>query len=133
MQTIKQNLQYIAKSIENGTHKEQSAILHLMIVETIQDMKELDTTFQVPYSTESYKHHFQAYINTASKYKATLLTNMEEVERELFTRKGNPQRALKLIQQMLQTNLYKDNVIHKIYKWVNTTHTPTKTEIIYSN
>lgn len=129
---IIQNLEYIKASILNDTFKNQRDILKLIINETVEAIKDYKFTFTVNYSTNTFKNHYQVYINHAMKKKASLLADMEEVQRELFTRYGNPKRALKLILNMLNTGLYKTEVIAKINKWVNTTSSPTKTEIIYT-
>lgn len=127
------NLEYVKAAIQNGTLESQKEILKLIIQDTIQSIKDYQFTFKVGYCTESQKYHFQTYINQALKKKASLLADLEEMERELFTRNGKQKRALAIINKMLVTNLYKSEVILKIGKWVNTTSLATKSEIIYTN
>lgn len=131
--TILQNLEYVKASIQNGTLESQKEILKLILQDTIQSIKDYQFTFKVGYCTETQKQHFQNYINQALKKKASLLADMEEMERELFTRNGKPKRALTIINKMLVTGLYKSEVAYKIGKWVNTTSFATKSEIIYTN
>lgn len=131
--TILQNLQYLKATIQNGTLESQKEILKLMLQDTVQSIKDYQFTFKVGYCVETQKQHFQSYINHTLKKKASLLADLEEMERELFSRNGKPKRALTIINKMLVTSLYKSEVILKIGKWVNTTSLATKSEIIYTN
>ena len=117
----------------HATLTAQKELLKLILQDTIQSIKDYQFTFKVGYGVESQKQHFGNYINQALKKKASLLADLEEMERELFSRNGKPKRALAIINKMLVTSLYKSEVSYKISKWVNTTSFATKSEIIYTN
>lgn len=132
LESINQNLKYIETSIVNGTYKQQETILKLMLKDTVEAVKKLDFTFRVPFTNDKNKQHFSTYINRALKMKATLLTNLEEIHAELFTKHGNSKRALTLVQKMINTKLYKNVVAGYIGRWKNATNFPIKNEIIYT-
>lgn len=130
--TILQNLKYVKSSIQNGTLQNQKEILKLVLVDTVEAINGHYFTFKVKYSVETQKQHMQTYINQALKAKASLLADMEEVERELFSRFAKPKRAEAIINKMLVTNLYKNPVKIKVDRWTNTLASATKTQVIYA-
>ncbi|MEE6451713.1 hypothetical protein RAH41_14150 [Gottfriedia acidiceleris] len=114
METIKQNLSYIEKSLLNETHKEQGAIIHLMFTETILRVKETTFIYEVPYSSENYQKHMYSFISISRK--ATLLTDLEELHAEISKKNTNIKRSLVLVQKMLNNDLYKSEVKEVINK-----------------
>jgi hypothetical protein len=127
MKVIKQNLAYIEKSLMNETHKEQSAIIHLMLVETTQEVKETIFIYEVPFVSAKEDYHFSTYEKRSRKAKASLLSDLQELQTELKTgRNTNIKRCLAVIQKMLHCNLYQDEINKTISKWVNVGNNPTK-------
>ncbi|QGQ47251.1 hypothetical protein [Metabacillus sediminilitoris] len=132
MNSIKQNLQYIEKSIISGTLNEQKVIIAVILSEVIEAVKEFTFTYQVPVSI--YKGHLETFICLAEKEKSRLLADLQELHYELERKKTNEKRALQLVEKMLVTDLYKDEVQRSINKWVNVS--PAKygitTAIVYT-
>jgi hypothetical protein len=133
LKQIKNNLFYIQTSIENGTDKEQAAILALILTETIEAAREIDFSFKVPYSSENHMNHMYTFFQYGQQAKAKLITDLQELSRELTVKKGNAKRSLKIIEKLLQNNLYKGEVNSKINKWVNTSGLSTKHQLIYTD
>jgi hypothetical protein len=133
LKQISNNLLYIKASIENDTHLEQAAILNLIITETVEAARQLDFSFIVPYSSENHLNHLYTFFQYGMKAKAKLITSLEELKRELTKKNGNKKRVLKLVENLLSTDLYKRDVNNSIDKWVNTTSFQTKHQIIYTD
>jgi hypothetical protein len=133
LKQIKNNLSYIKASIENGTHLEQKAILHLIIIETIEAARQVDFSFKVPYSSENHMNHLYSFYQKGMKAKACLLADLEELKKEVTRKNGNKKRSLKLVQNLISTDLYKRDVNNSIDRWVNTTSFPTKHQVIYTD
>lgn len=131
MESIKQNLCYIKRSLMNGTNKEQGAIIHLMLVETIEAVKETTFRYEVQYSSENYLKHNYTFITRSRMYKYKLLADLEELQCELSKRNTNVQRFLILLNKLLQNNLYQVQVNGVINKWTNTTAFKTKTKTLH--
>jgi hypothetical protein len=133
LKQIKNNLSYIKASIENGTHLEQKAILHLIIIETIEAAREIDFSFKVPYSSENHMNHMYTFFSYGMKAKACLLADLEELKKEVRRKNGNKKRSLAIIQNLLTSDLCRRDVKNKIAKWVNTTSFQTKHKVIYTD
>jgi hypothetical protein len=133
LKQIKNNLSYIKASIKNGTDKEQKAILHLIIIETIEAARQVDFSFKVPYSSENHMNHLYSFYQKGMKAKACLLADLEELKREVTRKNGNTTRAVTVIETLLTSDLYKRDVNNSIDKWVNTTSFQTKHQIIYTD
>jgi hypothetical protein len=133
LKQISNNLLYIKASIENGTHLEQKAILHLIIIETIEAAQKTDFSFKIPYSSENHMNHMYSFYQKGMKAKACLLADLEELKREVTRKNGNKKRSLKLVQNLISTDLYKRDVNNSIDRWVNTTSFQTKHQIIYTD
>lgn len=130
MKIIKQNLSYIEKSLLNNTHKEQGAIIHLMLEETVQEVKDLVFQYEIPYSSQKATYHVFAFVKRSKKAKASLLCDLRELQTELNRKNINVKRCLVVIQKALQTNLYQDEINRSINKWVNIGNNPTRSKII---
>jgi hypothetical protein len=127
METVKQNLEYILKSLQNGTHKESGVIIELMLVETIQEVKETIFIYEVPFVSAKEDYHFSTYEKRSRKAKASLISDLQELQTELKTgRNINIKRCLAVIQKILHCNLYQDEINKTISKWVNVGNNPTK-------
>jgi hypothetical protein len=133
LKQIKNNLSYIKASIENGTHLEQKAILHLIIIETIEAAREIDFSFKVPYSSENHMNHMYTFFQYGMKAKAKLISELQELHREITRKNGNTKRAVKIIETLLTSDLCKSDVKNKLDNWVNTTSFPTKHQVIYTD
>ena len=118
---IKQNLKYIKTMIENGSLKENRVIIHVMIAETIQGLKNTAFLFEVKYTSEGYKMHYSSYEKRAKKYRSRLLVDMEELERKLNKKPVNEKTCKKLIQKMLDTDLYTFYTQAVINQWQSKT------------
>ncbi|PWW20224.1 hypothetical protein DFO73_11638 [Cytobacillus oceanisediminis] len=127
---IRQNLIYIQTSLQNGTHKEQKAIIHLMMEDTLQAVKDTEFTYQYNYVRETDKSHQKVFINLANKSKTKLIASLEDLRCELTGRNGNSKQALALIKKMLETNLCKNEVKNKVRNWTNTTNITVKNGLI---
>lgn len=114
---IKQNLKYIKTMIENGSLKENRVIIHVMIAETIHALKNTAFLFKVKYTSEGYKMHYSSYEKRAKKYKSRLLVDMKELERELNKQRIKQKTCKKLIQKMLDTDLYTSYTQAVINQW----------------
>ncbi|PFW76577.1 hypothetical protein COL23_11450 [Priestia aryabhattai] len=114
---IKQNLKYIKTMIENGSLKENRVIIHVMIAETIQGLKNTAFLFKVKYTGAGNKMHYQSYEKRAKKYRSKLLVDMEELERKLNKKPVNEKACKKLIQKMLDTDLYTSYTQAVINQW----------------
>lgn len=114
---IKQNLNYIKTVIENGSLKENRVIINVMIAETIHGLKNTAFLFKVKYTSEGYKMHYSSYEKRAKKYKSRLLVDMEELERKLNKKPVNEKTCKKLIQKMLDTDLYTSYIQAIINQW----------------
>lgn len=114
---IKQNLKYIKTMIENGSLKENRVIIHVMIAETIQGLKNTAFLFEVKYTGKGYKMHYSSYVNRAKKYKSKLLVDMKELESKLNKKPINEKACKKFIQKILDTDLYTSYTQAVINQW----------------
>lgn len=128
---IKQNLRYIESSLINGTHKEQSGILQLIINDSITDAKRYSMTFTAPYVQETSKAHFLVFIQRIKKAEATLISELQELQAELIAKNGNEKRALSIVQKIIERNLFKIDVSEVLKKWQNTTSKEVQKQLIY--
>lgn len=117
MENITKELQYIQSAILNDTHKNQKAIIALMITEAIVAIKESKITLEIPYVSEKNTDHITTISNMVMNVKATLISELEELNGELSRKKVNTKRALKIIQKMLDSSLYMKSVQCTINKW----------------
>lgn len=126
MQTVKQNLQYIQRSLSSGTHKEQTAILHLMMNETLEAVRNKSFQYETAYSSDKNLNHMYTYICLSKKAKASILADLQELQ-ILHSRKNDSKRCLAIVQKLLQNNLYQNEVNGVVNSWVNTSTSSTKT------
>lgn len=128
---IMQNLRYIESSLINGTHKEQSGILQLIINDAIADARLFSMTFQAPFSTETRKAHFFTFLDRIRKAEATLISALNDVQTELIAKNGSEKRALSIVQKIIERNMFKMDVADVMNKWRNTTVNKTQNQLIY--
>lgn len=126
MQTIKQNLQYIQRSIVQETHFEQLAILDLMLSETVLALRQHTFKYEAKYSSDINNSHFKTYIQRSRKAKACLLSDMEEIAGELSKKNLNSKRCIALLEKVLKNDLYQNDVKLVINRFKNTTQSSTK-------
>jgi hypothetical protein len=126
MQTIKQNLQYIQRSIVQETHFEQSAILDLMLLETVLAIRQHTFKYEAKYSSDINNSHFKIYIQRSRKAKYCLLADLEELTGELGKKNLNSKRCTAIIEKVLQNDLYQNDVKLVINRFRNTTQSSTK-------
>lgn len=131
MESIKQNLSFIKRSLLNETHKENCVSIQLILVETILAVKETTFKYEVPYSSENYLKHHYTFLTRSRKCKYKLLADLEELKCELNRRNTNVKRCLTLINKLLQNNLYQNSVNGVINSWTNTTTFKTKTKTLH--
>ncbi|QPC47364.1 hypothetical protein [Mangrovibacillus cuniculi] len=130
---ILQKLQYIQHCIEEGTHKENSAIIHVITEEIIVFIRNYDFMYHAEYALERNMLHLDHYRNLANQEKARLLSDLEELQRELNKKEPNLKRSLVLVTGMIETELYKDSVQKKINKWMNLSRVPDRQFKLYTN
>lgn len=112
---IHQKLNYIKNSLMNDTYKEQSAIIQMLISETIQLIRETSFVYEIPYNNSNHTAHIRTYANRGRKAKASLIVDLEELQIEL--KKGNVKRCLAIIDGMLSSDLYTSDVKKKTQQW----------------
>lgn len=117
MENITKDLQYIQSAILNDTHKKQKAIIALMITEAIVAVKESKITLEIPYVSDKNTHHITTISNMVKNVKATLISELEELNGELNRKKVNTKRCLNIIQKMLDSSLGMNGVQQTISKW----------------
>ena len=115
MESIKQNIEYIQKSILNNTHREQGAIIALIISETITAIKEATFSYDVPCVPNKANAHFAVITNKVKQAKSSLISDLQELEGCL--KRNNTKRSLNIIQKMLDNNLYMNDVKRVIDNW----------------
>lgn len=118
MEQVVSNLKYIQKVLQNEEYQSYKPIMHVTLVETISEVKEHDFVYTVNYTKESWKSHMPTYKNYGRRYKAQLLSSLEELLRELSIKNTNVKRCKVLITELLNTNLYQNRVQNKLSKWV---------------
>ena len=115
MESIKQNIEYIQKSILNNTHREQQAIIALIISETVTTIKEATFSYDVPCVPNKSNAHFAVITNKVKQAKSSLISDLQELEGEL--KRNNTKRCLNILQKMLECNLYMNDVQQVIDGW----------------
>jgi len=128
---IKQNLRYIESSLINGTHKEQSGILQLIINDSIASAKQFSMTFKAPYVQETSKAHFLVFIQRIKKAESPLISSLQELQAELIAKNGNEKRALVIVQKIIDRNLFKIDVSEVLKDWKNNTSKESQKQLIY--
>lgn len=116
-ENILKNVQYIQRSILNNTYKEQCGIIALLIVETITEIKETAISFDVPCVSGKGNSHLAVVTSRVKKAKASLIASLEELDGQLKRNKVNTKLCLVIIQKMLESNLYMDDVQDIIDNW----------------
>lgn len=117
MENITKDLQYIQSAILNDTHKNQKAIIALIITEAIVAIKESEITLEIPYVSEKNTDHITTISNMVMNVKATLISELEELNGELNRKKVNTKRCLNIIQKMLDSSLGMNGVQQTVSKW----------------
>ncbi|MGM0835417.1 MAG: hypothetical protein ACQEV7_04625 [Bacillota bacterium] len=121
MQAVKQNLAYIKQTMENDTHREQSAIIHMLIEDILLSVKDHVFNYEVPYVMDKDKFHFKVFVSRSRQAKASLTCDLHELN-HLITNKHtdkNIKRSVGIINKLLQNNLYQDEIHRTINKWIN--------------
>ncbi|MFJ7738870.1 hypothetical protein ACIQ2D_21420 [Lysinibacillus sp. NPDC097287] len=133
MKQVIKNLQYIQRSIDNNTYKEQSAIIHLLLTETIGEVKQLKFFYDAPYTSENYlKHHF-TYIQLAKKEKAKVLSDLNELQDEFSKSNVNKNRVIKIVTTLLETRLGKQKIEGIMNRWQSKSHREVRTARIFAD
>ncbi|WP_404347488.1 hypothetical protein LG311_17840 [Sutcliffiella horikoshii] len=118
METVKQNLQYIKASIETGTHHQQKAIVHLMLEDTVLSVKEQVFKYDLPQVTVKEDYHVPIFVARSRKAKACVLSDLHELQ--VYISKGiHEKRCVAIINKLLTTNFYQNEIHRTIGKWVN--------------
>lgn len=129
MNQIILNLYYLRQSIRNG-ETQNIDILNLVAARTYKTALEADFEYVASYSNENCKVHFHYYSQLAKKAKAKLLTNLQELNMELAVKNIRSGRCLFLIENLLKSNLYQNDVNTTINRWENITKKELKYEVI---
>jgi hypothetical protein len=121
IEDIKENLQTVKKALE-GEQIESKGILAVMISETIEEVRDASFSYEVKFTHKDNTLHWKHFEARGKKYKAMLISDLQEVLQELGKRKTNVNRVVKMLNKMLQTNLYKSYTEAFIGKWVSKNH-----------
>jgi hypothetical protein len=92
MQAAKQNLAFIKQSMENGTYREQSAMIHMMIEDILISMKYHVFNYEVPYVMDKDKYHIKVYVSRSRKAKASMMCDLHELH-NLITNKHTDRKV----------------------------------------
>lgn len=117
MKNIQTNLQYIQRSILNNTYKEQRGIIVVMIQETITAIKDVVITLEVPCVADKANSHLAVITSRVKKAKASMIASLEDLDGELQRNKVNTNCCVLIIQNMLDSSLYMDDVYEIINNW----------------
>ncbi|MFS0637898.1 hypothetical protein AB1K84_18505 [Mesobacillus foraminis] len=128
---LKGKLQSIEKALLEDSFKEP--MLSVLLNVLIEEIRELDFKYEVPFVLDKNKYHFYSYINFANKYKSKLLVDLQELQYEMNRKNTNKKRSLALLQGMIETDLYTSHVKKKINKWVNTTGITVHSQAVYTD
>ncbi|MGG1630071.1 hypothetical protein [Rossellomorea sp. NRS-1567] len=93
-----------------------------MISETIEEVRGTSFSYEVKFTHKDNTLHWKHYEARAKKYKAMLISDLYEIHQELGKRNTNVNRVVKMLNKMLQTNLYKSYTEAFIGKWVSKNH-----------
>ncbi len=117
MEHIADQLQYIQKAIMEDTHQQQKGIIMLILSESISEVKGTTFTVDIPYVDERRTGHLKTFANAGKHAKAKLIASLEDLSGEINRHKINKNRCLKIIQRLLKSNLYKNDVQRLIDDW----------------
>lgn len=117
MKQILSNIQYVERCLLDSTYKENKAMLNVLLSETIELVKIEVFKFDVPFTSIKDHSHIVTYKKCGKRYKAKLIADFEELQRELGRKQPNVQRAFQIVTKMLNTNLYQNFTQAKISKW----------------
>lgn len=118
MKQVMFNLVQVQKSLEQGTYKTDSAILTVLINESIKEISNSKYQFEAFYCSENWKEHFVSYENLSNKYKAAIICDLHELDYELNKDKVNRLKCLVMVQEMINSKLYSSYVKRVVDKWV---------------
>ncbi|MRX52929.1 hypothetical protein GJU41_03000 [Bacillus idriensis] len=117
MKKILSNIQYVERCLVNSTFQENKAMLNVLLSETIELGRTEVFTFQVPFTSIKDHSHIVTYKKCGKQYKAKLIADLEELQRELGRRQPNVNRSLQIVSSIMNTNLYQDYTKTKIDQW----------------
>lgn len=126
MKDIEKNIEYIQSAIIKNTYKEQRGIIALLIAETIAAIKDVVITLQVPCVADKANSHLAVITSRTKKEKAKVIASLEDLDGELQRTKVNTKRCVCIIRNILDSNLYMDDVYEIINNWKGL----SRTEII---
>ncbi|TYS87505.1 hypothetical protein [Rossellomorea aquimaris] len=121
IEDIKGNLQTVMKALE-GEQIESKGILAVMISETVAEVREASFSYEVKFTHKDNTLHWKHFEARGKKYKALLISDLQEIHQELGKRNTNVNRVPKMLNKILQTNLYKSYTESLIGKWKSLSH-----------
>lgn len=121
IEDIKGNLHSVKKALESE-QIESKGILAVMISETIAEVRDASISYEVKFTHKDNTMHWKNYEARGKQYKGKLISDLQEIHQELGKRNTNVNRVLKMLNKMLQTNLYKSYTEAFISKWKSKNH-----------
>lgn len=115
MESVKQNLQYVKTAIEKGEMKKNAPMLLFALNECTAKIKATTFQYEVNYVSDKHQAHFRTVLQYANRFRAKLLTDVENLEMHIKHNKGE-RICLQIIKKLLDTNLYMDIVRKKASK-----------------
>ncbi|PFQ79729.1 hypothetical protein [Priestia megaterium] len=103
---IKRDLQYIKSSVKDSSFKQKKAIIDLILADVIQDISEMEISFEVTYTGQNEKKHYETFAKRYKKYKAKLLVDMQELQHRLNRKTVNEAACIRMLDEMIATDLY---------------------------
>ncbi len=118
MEAVKKNLLYVKQALETGTHKEQSAIIHLMLEDVILSVQENVFKYEIPYVMDKDTYHFNVFVERSRKAKASILCDLHELQ--VYMSKGiYEKRCVVIIDKLFANNFHQNEIHQSISRWKN--------------
>jgi len=115
---IKRDLQYVKKSIEDGSFKERKAIVDLILADVLQNINDMEMSFKLVYTSKNEKNHYETFAKRYKKYKAKLIVDVHELHHKLNQKTVNKAVCIRLLDEMIDTDLYAEYTKKVINRFV---------------
>ena len=128
---MKSKLSYILDAIKEGTIQNQKTMLLLNIIELKEAVENYTFSYQASYSAEKRKVHFYTYQSLGKRVIAKIISDLEEIERELKKRTTNEKRVIVLLKNLLDSDLYTVEFQRILNRWEHPTIKKLSYQTIY--
>lgn len=114
-----QNLRYIQNELLKGNYAKNGAMLEYALEEATEAIKGNGFSYKMQYMHSNLLQHHVTYISFAKRFRAKVLSLLEELAINFRSKKCNEKRCLVIVAELIESNLYRDKVQKQINKYRN--------------